>query len=256
MYRSCQLMMIVVAGAVSWLVNEATAAVTPQIEQVVDASIHIRQDIQEKEEQWRAEKEKLVLRLDALQQEQQQLQERMQTLVAKVDAAKGRIAAKQRQLDEMEAIRGSIVPLTSQLIDELQAFVGGDLPFLSDERQTRIQRLIALRDDPEISVSEKYRKVLEAMLVETEYGSTIEVYQQTIDLNGTETLVDIFRLGRVCLFFQTLDQKTCGYFNVASKSWQDLDTEYSRSIHEAMEIGAKRRPVELLTLPLGRIALQ
>jgi hypothetical protein len=57
------------------------------------------------------------------------------------------------------------------------------------------------------------------------------------------------------LFFQTLDHKSCGFYNVASAAWQPLPTDYNRSIGAAMEIGAKRRPVELLTLPLGKIEL-
>ncbi|MBU1567791.1 MAG: DUF3450 domain-containing protein, partial [Proteobacteria bacterium] len=97
---------------------------------------------------------------------------------------------------------------------------------------------------------------LEALLVEAEYGNTIEVYQETIGLDGREVLVDIFRLGRVGLFFQTLDQKSCGFYNVAIAAWQPLATAYNRTLLAAMEIGAKRRPVELLTLPLGRIQPQ
>ncbi|MFN2356064.1 MAG: DUF3450 family protein, partial [Desulfopila sp.] len=86
-----------------------------------------------------------------------------------------------------------------------------------------------------------------------EYGNTIEVYQETIVTEEREMLVDIFRLGRVALFFQTLDHESCGFFNVARATWQPLPTEYNRTIEVAMEIGSKRRPVELLTLPLGRM---
>jgi hypothetical protein len=68
-------------------------------------------------------------------------------------------------------------------------------------------------------------------------------------------LVDIFRLGRVCLLYQSLDHKSCGFYNVAASAWQPLSGAYNRPIAAAMEIGAKRRPAELLTLPLGRIQL-
>jgi hypothetical protein len=88
-----------------------------------------------------------------------------------------------------------------------------------------------------------------------EYGNTIEVYQETIVTKDREMLVDIFRLGRIALFFQTLDHKSCGFYNVASAAWQPLPPAYNRMIEAAMEIGAKRRQVELLTLPLGRIQL-
>jgi hypothetical protein len=95
---------------------------------------------------------------------------------------------------------------------------------------------------------------MEALLVEAEYGSTIEVYQQTIDVDGAPSLVNVFRLGRISLFYQTLDQKRCGFYDVAATGWRPLPTAFNRCIQTAIEIGAKRRPVELLTLPLGRMA--
>lgn len=92
--------------------------------------------------------------------------------------------------------------MIAALIKELHDFVAADQPF-SARSGTRLTRLVELRDDPEVPVSEKFRKVLEALLVETEYGNTIEVYQETINTGGGEMLVDIFRLGRVGLFYQS-----------------------------------------------------
>jgi hypothetical protein len=111
-------------------------------------------------------------------------------------------------------------------------------------------------EDPEVSVSEKFRKAMEALLVEAEYGSTIEVYQQTIAVDDAPSLVNVFRLGRISLFYQTLDQKRCGFYDVAAAAWRPLPTAFNRCLQTAIEIGAKRRPVELLTLPLGRMVGQ
>jgi DNA repair exonuclease SbcCD ATPase subunit len=226
-----------------------------QIQKPVAESIRIRQDTQEQEEQWRNDKQKLLAHYDQLEQEKKQLTEREQALDEKVNNVKIRIAAKTKQLDDIEQIQTEITPLIENLTKELEQFVASDLPFLPEERRGRMQRLEELRDDPEVTVSEKFRKVMEAMLIEAEYGNTIEVYQETIETGGRHTLVDIFRLGRLALFFQTLDQKECGFFNVAESAWQPLPTSYNRTISAAMEIGGKRRPVELLTLPLGRMQL-
>lgn len=231
------------------------AFASEKLKKPVDESIHIRQDTQQEEQKWRDEKEKLFLRLNRLEQVKQRLVEQKTELEAKATATRGRVAAKQKQLDDIKTIKNSITPLIDSQIEELQAFVAVDLPFLSDERTKRLHRLIELRDAPEVPESEKFRKVLEAMLVEVEYGNTIEVYQQTIDIDGRDILVNIFRLGRICIFYQTLDQKSCGFYNVSTASWQPLPAGHSRAIATAMEIGAKRRPVELLTLPLGRMKL-
>ncbi|MCP4686980.1 MAG: DUF3450 domain-containing protein, partial [Desulfobacterales bacterium] len=103
------------------------------------------------------------------------------------------------------------------------------------------------------SPGERFRKVMEALFVEAEYGNTVEVYQEKIVLEGKTVLADIFRLGRISLFFQTLDQTTAGFFDPAQAAWRAAPSNYRREIDAAMEMGAKRRPVELLSLPLGRI---
>jgi hypothetical protein len=230
-------------------------AETDQIKKPVAESIRIRQDTQEHEQKWRDDREKLLARLDSLEETKKHLSEKQSGLGDKVAGLKSRIAGKEKQLADIEGMQQEITPMIAALIKELQDFVAADQPFLSEERRTRLTRLVELRDDPEVPVSEKFRKVLEAMLVETEYGNTIEVYQETIKTCGGEMLVDIFRLGRVGLFYQSLDHTSCGFYNVAAKAWQPLPGVYKRSIATAMEIGAKRRPAELLTLPLGRIQL-
>jgi hypothetical protein len=228
---------------------------TEQIQKPVSESIRIRQNTQQNEVQWQSDKQKLLARYDELTETAKQLSGKKQAISEKIENTRTRIAVKQKQLDDIEQIQKEIIPLIAGLIKELEQFTASDLPFLTEERDVRLQRLVEIRDDPEIAVSEKFRKVMEAMLVEIEYGNTIEVYQETIATKEREMLVDIFRLGRVALFFQTLDHQSCGFYNVATAAWQPLPTEYNRTIEAAMEIGSKRRPVELLTLPLGRIQL-
>jgi hypothetical protein len=72
-------------------------------------------------------------------------------------------------------------------------------------------------------------------------------------VGGSAILANIFRLGRIALFYQTLDGKVCGFYNVASAAWNPLPKAYNHTIQSAMDIGTKRRPVELLSLPIGRM---
>jgi DNA repair exonuclease SbcCD ATPase subunit len=241
--------------ALSLLAHAATSLATnsDQVKKPVAESIRIRQTTQEDEERWRIDKEKLLARFDGLTVSKKQLTERQTTLEERVSSAKARIAAKEKELADSERLQQEISPLIHSLTVELKDFVAGDLPFLVEERATRLERLVELRDNPEVTTSEKFRKVLEALLVEAEYGNTIEVTRETIALDGKDTLVDIFRLGRVALYYQTLDQKSSGYYDVAAKAWKPLTREYTRDLTTAMEIGAKRRPAELLALPLGRL---
>ncbi len=227
-----------------------------QVQKPVSESIRIRQATQKQEEQWRGDKQKLVARYEQLELEKKQLEARKQALDEKTSAAARRIAAKQKELADIQQIQSRIAPLIESLVEQLRQHLADDLAFLPEERRLRLERLDELRRDPDVAVGEKFRKVMETLLVEAEYGNTIEVYQQTIAMARRDMLVNIFRLGRIGLFFQTLDLKTCGFFDVAAASWQTLPGSYNRTIQAAMDIGAKRRPAEFLTLPLGRMHVQ
>jgi hypothetical protein len=97
---------------------------------------------------------------------------------------------------------------------------------------------------------------METLLIEAEYGNTIEVYQETIAVEDQSILVNIFRLGRISIFYQTLDEKSSGFYDISLEAWRQLPRSYNHGIQTAINIGAKRQPVELLTLPLGRIAVR
>jgi predicted RNase H-like nuclease (RuvC/YqgF family) len=219
----------------------------------VRQSIDTRQATQKAEEQWRLEKERLVARFEQLEQKQRQLTEQKKELNHQIEPARGRISAKEKQLADIEEISNRIPPFVNEISNALKSQVTEGLPFLLKERQGRIQRLETVISQPDVDISEKYRKIMEALLVEAEYGFTIETYQETIAIDGQAMLVDIFRLGRISLFYQSLDRKRCGFYNTADGAWQDLETAHNVSIQTAIDIAAKRRPIELLTLPLGRM---
>ncbi len=224
-----------------------------RIEEPVRQSIKTRQTTQKAEEKWRFEKEKLVAKFEQLLQEQERLQEQKSNLQQQVESTQKRIVAKERQLNDIEQISSQIRPFLDKLVKELGLQITDGLPFLTAERRHRIDKLEKLMVAPDISISEKYRKVMEALLVEAEYGFTIEAKQETIEVEGQARLVNIFRLGRISLFYQSLDQKHCGFYNVVAKNWQTLPAKHNREIQSAIDIAAKRRPVEILSLPLGRM---
>lgn len=224
-----------------------------QVKKPVVESIRIRQHTQKSEEKWREDKRNKLAQYEQLEKQREELRTRKKMLEELISTARNRIAFKHKQLADIEQIEAQIEPLIDTQVDLLQRHLDQDLPFLLDERQQRLERLLTVRHDPDVAVSEKFRKVLEAVMVEAEYGNTIEVYQQNIVIGKRDMLVNIFRLGRISLFFQTLDHTTCGFFDVADGGWKPLPAIYNRTLQAAIDIGAKRQPVEILTLPLGRI---
>lgn len=230
--------------------------VEDQINRPVRRAIDIRQKTQKEQEQWRDEKQKRIALYESLQRQQTELKAQQDRLTEDKIARQSRIEAKTEQLERIRQISEQIRPYLQEVMTRLRGFYDSDIPFLADERHRRIDNLTRVMAEPDVTVSEKLRKIMEALMVEAEYGHTIEVYRETVDVAGQATLVDIFRLGRIALFYQRLDGRNCGFYNVAEAIWQPLPDDYDDAVQAAMKIGSKRRPVELLSLPVGRLGVQ
>lgn len=160
------------------------------------------------------------------------------------------IAELQQSIDDVVKIRREITPLMLRMIDALADFVELDIPFLLDERRKRVQDLRDFMDASDISPSEKFRLVLEAYQIETEYGRTIQSYRGVATVDGNEREVDFLRIGRVLLAYQTLDGEKQGFWNPRTKQWEALDSRYSGAIQSAMRFAKKQAAPNMYILPV------
>ncbi len=232
----------------------ADDSVTREIEAPVQKAIDTRQATQEAREQWDEEREQLTAVYDRLKAENNQLRaerERLTSQAAKQAEVNRGLAAEKAGA---EIIQAEMLPHLKAVLTRMDRLIETDAPFLGQERRTRLSKLSAILDDPGITVAEKYRKTMEALFIEAEYGNTVEVYQERIVLDGTEVLGNIFRLGRVSLFFLSLDRETSAVFNLALNGWSPLGHEASQAIAGAAAMAAKHRPMEVISLPIGRLA--
>ena len=156
----------------------------------------------------------------------------------------------ERQLENVEETRRNLVPLLLKMIATLEQFVSLDLPFLVTERQQRIQLLNSMMERPDITMPDKYRRIMQAYLIELEYGRTIETYSETIMIDGQQYTVDVLRVGRISLAFQTPDGEISGVWNKATGTWRLLDDDYRRSLKQGLQIANKQAPPELVKLPI------
>ena len=67
-----------------------------------------------------------------------------------------------KQLDQFALIERGIVPLMLDSIDILDKFIDLDVPFLLEERKARVARLRTIMDLSDVTVSEKYRQIMDA----------------------------------------------------------------------------------------------
>lgn len=154
------------------------------------------------------------------------------------------------QLQEIEVTQREIVPLLVRMFERLDQFVALDVPFLPEERQTRLVRLQGTLDDADATVAEKYRAVMEAYQIEANYGRTIEAYRGTIVVNDEEQTVDLLRIGRLALVYRSLDGEEVGQWNHEARLWEPISGQYLRAIDRGLEVAEKRAVPQLLELPI------
>ncbi len=157
------------------------------------------------------------------------------------------IASLQEQIKEIEVTQQGIMPLMDRMLNGLQTFVELDTPFLLKERETRIASLRGLLLSADITVSEKFRRVLEAYQIEVEYGRTIEAYRSQ---NNQQEMVDFLRVGRVALYYLPLSGDGGFVWDKTSQQWQPLDSEFDRAILQGIRIARKQSAPSLLSLQL------
>lgn len=156
-----------------------------------------------------------------------------------------------RELEEFEIVERGIVPLMLDMIDALEQFVSLDLPFQLQERTTRARRLRENMNSADITISEKYRQITAAYLIETDFGRTIEAYIDTLEIAGVETQVDVLRIGRIVLAYQTPDRAQFGFFNTQTQEWESLPDGYGAAINQGLRIARRQAASELLRLPVA-----
>lgn len=153
-------------------------------------------------------------------------------------------------IDQVEVINRQIVPIMTQMIDGIDQFVELDVPFLKEERVERVAKLKELMERDDITVAEKFRKVTEAYQIENDYGSTIEAYKATLEIDGATREVEFLRVGRVALLYQSPDGKVSGAWDQGSRQWQALGSDYKNQIRQGLKIANKQIAPELVLLPI------
>lgn len=163
-----------------------------------------------------------------------------------IDSQEEEIKSLNQQIIDIEQTQKNIFPLMIDMIKSLKILVQEDTPFLLEERTSRVKRLESILDKADIQTHEKYRLILEAFKVEYDYAKTIESYQEKLN----DKTYNFLRLGRVALYYQSLDLKEYGYYNKSTKSWEKIeDTKSKSNIRKAIKIAKKQQNVDFLNLP-------
>lgn len=168
-----------------------------------------------------------------------------------VEKQREELASFDDQLNDAREAQRNIVPMMLKMVKVLSRFIELDTPFLAEERSMRVTALKEMLDDPSVSTSEKYRRILEAYQIEADYGRTLESYNGEVQINGGERSVEFLRVGRVALIYSSLDGSETGLWDKKTNQWQSLPSEYNKSINHGLRIARKEAPPELIKIPLS-----
>lgn len=175
----------------------------------------------------------------------------LQTLV---DGQREEMTSLQTQIENVTVVARDLTPLMLSMLDTLEQFVSLDIPFLQAERQNRVKNLREMMDRADVTVAEKFRRVLEAYTIENDYGRTIESYRGDLAMDGKTRTVDFLRVGRVALMYATQDGDEAGWWNPSLEGgkggWEVLPGSYRGSIQTGIRMALKQTAPDLLSIPV------
>jgi len=237
--------------APGWLATSTALAQAPQLVAVVEeqsAADREAKSAQGRIDQIDDETEKLLGQYRQLTTETESFRAYAAQLAMQVKSQLDEIEGTNAELAEIETTAREVLPLMQNMLDALARFVELDVPFLLDERSKRVATLKEMMTRADVSISEKYRRIVEAYVVEMEYGRTIESYEGKLG-GGDDRTVQLLRIGRVSLLYQTMDGKETGYWDADKKSWV-VDNHYEHAFKQGTHVAKKLRAPDILFAPI------
>ncbi|NND82346.1 MAG: DUF3450 domain-containing protein [Gammaproteobacteria bacterium] len=157
----------------------------------------------------------------------------------------------QRSIEDASLIERQIVPLMMRMIVGLDEFVSLDMPFKQKERRARLERIRGYLTNANISAAERFRQVLEAYSTENAYGTSVDVYTDTLTVPEGELTLNVLQVGRAGLYYQTLDGAVSGYWDKKEGAWKSLDSSHNAGITHAIRIAQGKESKGLMELPIA-----
>ncbi len=175
----------------------------------------------------------------------------VQQLNKQLAAQEAELAQIDESIKQVTLIERQITPLMLKMIEAIDLFVQADVPFQKEQRMKRVETLKDMMGRSDVTVAEKYRKVMDAYQKEMDYGRTIKTYRATMQLDGSEREVDFLRVGRVALMYQTLDGENIGIWNNESRQFEALEGEYKSKLTMALRIAREQAAPDLIKVPVS-----
>lgn len=245
--------LVAVTSVASWPVVAGTLERARQMTQTTNqAAQRSQQGIDKLDD----ETQKALQEYRAALWQRQQLEAYIQQVKPLLAQQQAQLAALKKQLVHQGDIKQQIMPLMLQMMASLDKFVSLDLPFLQQERATRLANLKRDMADSSIPFAAKFQRLAQAYRIEAGYGLKLGAAQRDIVVGGQHENVNVLRVGRIVLLYETPDGDDTGYWDPNRKQWVSLDDEYARDIHEGLKIARGDVAGKPLPLPLPTPAFE
>ncbi len=153
-------------------------------------------------------------------------------------------------MDQVDVINRQIFPLMERMIDGIEQSIALDIPFLMEERTDRVAALKETMERSDVSVAEKFRKVMEAYQIEMDYGSSNEYYTQSLQIGDATREYNMLRIGRIGLYFQSDDTSITGWWNAELGDYEELGNEHRNEVRKGIRVARQLIAPELVLLPV------
>ncbi len=189
--------------------------------------------------------------IEQLEQEIKNLEVYRDHLTALLANQEEEVVSFESQIDEIQDTRQGVVPLMYQMIDALASHIEQDVPIRVEARNNRVSGLQAMMSRADVSDAEKYRRILEAYMIEMDYGTKIAVYQGNIEFEGQQLDVEKFYLGRLSLLAKSSNGARYWSWDQSQNEWLLVDAKTHKDLEQAFRLADKQIAPTLLTLPVS-----
>lgn len=249
MYRTYRIPLLIFA--VQLLLAAPAYANSKQAQSLAAGTIAVEQKAQKKISAWQQEKHGVIAQINNKQVELEWLTHQKNKYSRYIDTLNSNISEMKRQKQELENIANAVNPLLEHTVKRLETFIAQDQPFLSTEREERIQNIKKALADPHVEQAEQLRRVLETLEVETGYGSGIEIDNEDVVLEGQALRAETVRAGRLGYYCISPDKKQVGIWSPNHKEFVAVSDADKQAVLSLQTIARRKQIVEVTPLPLA-----
>jgi hypothetical protein len=218
----------------------------------VSKTIATEASAQQKADDWNYEKTTTIDSIRDLKYRITWKQYRQKKYQVYIEGVKENIKILQEKKEELNKLREQLDPYLESVVDRLEAFIKKDMPFLPEERARRIDNLRGSLNNYNLALSEKLNRIFSIGLkVEAEYGKMIESQEDVaLNLGGTETKCTVIRLGRIAMYYMSIDGNQIGMWNQKTAKWEPVSDDQQNVFKSAFDMALAKKAAEVVELPI------